>query len=282
MKRILVTGGNKGIGKAICERLLTEYSDTYVFLASRDASRGEAAVNDLKKKLPSHCADRLDLILLDTASDASVKTAAETITTKLGGNKLYGIVNNAGIIRGKDVHDVVNVNYFGQRRIVTVIAGPLLERPGGRIVNIGSASGPMFVSGCSNGKISNSFTQPWTIAGGVEELDQLAQNPTADAKYDHYGFSKALVSAYTWLLAQQETDWIVNSVTPGWIKTDMTAGQGATNPPSKGAIPPVWGLMADELKKQPTGLYYGSDCIRSPWHYYRGPGDEPYTGPTGP
>lgn len=68
----------------------------------------------------------------------------------------------------------------------------------------------------------------------------------------------------------------------GWIKTDMTAGQGATNPPSKGAIPPVWCLMdSATLEAVPTGRYYGSDCVRSPLHVYRGPGDAPYEGPDG-
>ena len=44
LKYILVTGGNKGIGKAICEKILKNYSDTYVYLCSRDLTRGNDAV----------------------------------------------------------------------------------------------------------------------------------------------------------------------------------------------------------------------------------------------
>ena len=41
VKRVLVTGGNKGIGKAICARLLADHPDVYVILGSRNAERGE-------------------------------------------------------------------------------------------------------------------------------------------------------------------------------------------------------------------------------------------------
>ena len=41
-KRILVSGANKGIGRAICERLLANHDDVHVLLGSRDAGRGEA------------------------------------------------------------------------------------------------------------------------------------------------------------------------------------------------------------------------------------------------
>jgi hypothetical protein len=34
--------------------------------------------------------------------------------------------------------------------------------------------------------------------------------------------------------------------------------------------------MDEEVGKQPTGRYYGSDCVRSPLHFYRGPGEKPY------
>ena len=44
MKKILVTGGNKGIGFGVCQTLLESYPDVYILLGARDATRGQAAV----------------------------------------------------------------------------------------------------------------------------------------------------------------------------------------------------------------------------------------------
>lgn len=205
---------------------------------------------------------------------------------------LYGIINNAGIMYGRDVHDVVNVNYFGVKRVFDAFGPMLQRRPAGRIVNIASASGPFFLQDLRDKSLRKTLSEPWTISGDnnndgrIEKLDDIARSPTKDAAQNPYGFSKALVNAYTLELARQHSDLVINSVTPGWIKTDMTAGQGASNPPSKGAIPPVWALMDKSLdigneQNIPTGRYYGSDCVRSPLDYYRGPGDTPYVGPDG-
>ena len=50
-RTILVTGGNRGIGKALCQRLLKEYPDTHVFLGSRNIMKGEQAAQDILQKL---------------------------------------------------------------------------------------------------------------------------------------------------------------------------------------------------------------------------------------
>jgi NAD(P)-dependent dehydrogenase (short-subunit alcohol dehydrogenase family) len=153
--------------------------------------------------------------------------------------------------------------------------GKLLEKPGGRIVNIASASGPYFVAGCDSPDLRSKLTKPMTI-GSVDELDKIAKSTSGIS--DGYGYSKALLNAYTMLHAAEEPKLIINSCTPGYIKTDITAGMGATNPPSKGAVPPVYLLMSPDFDTLPTGRYYGSDCIRSPIFVYRGPGDPPYEG----
>ena len=112
------------------------------------------------------------------------------------------------------------------------------------------------------------------------ELDKIAHSGHASCD-DAYGFSKAFVSAYTSLLAKEHPELVINAVSPGFIATEMTKGQGATDPPSKGAVPPVWLLMTEEIEGLPTGRYYGSDCKRSPLDVYRSPGDPEYVGPDG-
>lgn len=64
-------------------------------MGSRDKARGEKAVAEIVKKLGGDCKDRLELIVLDTSSDASVKEAAQGFEGS-GGN-LDGIINNAGV-----------------------------------------------------------------------------------------------------------------------------------------------------------------------------------------
>jgi carbonyl reductase 1 len=283
-RTVLVTGANKGIGKAICQRLLEEYPDVTVLLGSRDQGRGQAAVDDLQATV-ANCKDRVFCVPLDTSSDASVQAAVPIVQQHT--SQLYGIVNNAGIMLTDNVPECNNVNYFGIRRVNDAFL-PMLQRPGGRIVNISSASGPIFISnsrpGSVEGAVAKKLSQPWTISGGIEELDVIARDPQMiTSGCNAYGFSKALVSAYTWCLAKQHDPdcLIINAVTPGYIKTDMTKSFGATNPPAMGAIPPTWLLMDASLNDVPTGRYYGSDCKRSPLDVYRGPGDPVYEGPDG-
>lgn len=271
-KTVLVTGANKGIGKAICQSLLEQYPDVHVLLGARDVGRGNQAAQDLKTAVGiDRCEGRLDVVEIDTSSDDSVNQAARVVADKFTTDgPLYGIINNAGIGFGNTLHDTVNTNYFGPRRVNDAFA-KLLQRPGGRIVNVASASGPLFVAELPDRALANKFKEPWTFPGGVADVDHLAKTMTPE---NAYGFSKALLNAYTVLHARSEPDLIINSCSPGLIATDLTRGKGS--PPAKGAVSSVFLLMSDELTKVPTGRYYGSDCVRSPLHEYRDPGSPAY------
>ena len=91
LKRVVVTGGNSGIGPALCEQLATEIG-CHVYMGSRSKERGEAAVAGL----PEGCKGKVELLVVDVASQESVTAAVADLTTRLGGAKLYGLVNNAG------------------------------------------------------------------------------------------------------------------------------------------------------------------------------------------
>lgn len=217
--------------------------------------------------------DRIDLVQIDTSDDKSVQDAAAKLSDQ---PSLYGVVNNAGIGWGHSLQDTIETNYFGVRRVCSSLT-PHLQNPGGRIVNIASASGPMYVSKCNDNELKSKFEHPLTTT--LAELDKIAKRYQESKTYDDgeaYGFSKALVNAFTVLYAKEHPSLIVNSCTPGYIKTDLTAGSGATNLPEVGAICPVYLLMSSEIEKLPTGRYYGSDAVRSPFDKYRGPGDPPF------
>jgi NAD(P)-dependent dehydrogenase (short-subunit alcohol dehydrogenase family) len=155
-----------------------------------------------------------------------------------------------------------------------------LQRPGGRIVNVGSALGANYVDKLpTTSSIKKCLSQPWTIPGGIAEIDDLARNAKSvlPKDGDPYGASKALLHAYTIVHAKIEKDLIINAVTPGYIATDLQAGNSPTDLPSKGAIPPCYFMMDEKfVPNTPSGRYYGSDCVRSPIAFYRGPGDVPY------
>ena len=76
-KRVLVTGGNSGIGLALCKLLIRDH-DCYVYLGSRDASRGATALKSIIEEVPEK-ADKIEVIQIDVGNDASCKSAAEAL-----------------------------------------------------------------------------------------------------------------------------------------------------------------------------------------------------------
>lgn len=288
MRRILVTGANKGIGLAICQAILEEHADAFVFLGSRDAARGAAAVAGLPK-------GRAIAVTLDVTDDASVAAARESIASALGGEKLYGVVNNAGIGSGSGatLAEMVQTNTFGVERISAAFL-PLLEA-GGRIVNITSASGPNFVATCSPEKQrfltdrDRDLTWP-KLKAFLDEAVALGSDKAAFAQRglgqgEPYGLSKACANAYTSILARENPGYRINACTPGFIETDMTRPWAAAQnkapaemgmkPPAAGARAPMFLLFGEP---EGSGRYYGSDAKRSPLDRYRAPGDPPYSG----
>jgi NAD(P)-dependent dehydrogenase (short-subunit alcohol dehydrogenase family) len=84
-----------------------------------------------------------------------------------------------------------------------------------------------------------------------------------------YGFSKACLNVQTRDFADMHPSLIINSCTPGFVKTDMTAQMGATDPPETGTTAPLFCLFGVGVG---TGVYIGSDAVRSPVDRYRAPG----------
>ena len=142
-KVILITGGNRGIGKAICKALLQQHPNVHVLLGSRNVDKGKQAADEIKEQNKSLPFCSLTVVQLDVTSDSSVQAAAKMVERL--GCKLYGIVNNAGtgFYAISSCRDIIDTNYFGPRRVINAF-GPMLIRPGGRIVNVSSVSAPIF------------------------------------------------------------------------------------------------------------------------------------------
>ncbi|KAJ8600581.1 hypothetical protein CTAYLR_008168 [Chrysophaeum taylorii] len=273
--RVVVTGANKGIGRAIVERLLRDYSDVHVYLAARSAERGVAACDEIAAKMPE-AASRLEFLEMDVSDDVSVRRAADS----LGPGPLYGLVNNAGIGFGRGFRDALQTNFYGPMRVCEALL-PLLKQsdPAGRIVNIASASAPNFVNRCGVREHRDVLARP--AASTLDAVLDIAKSYETMTDYEDaaYGLSKACLNALTVFLARDNPDLVVNSCTPGYILTDLTRGMGASKKPEEGTKAPVYLLMDPEPASLPTGRFYGSDAKRSPLDRYREPGTPPYDGP---
>lgn len=134
MKSILVTGAARGIGKAIAQRMASE--GYHVLAADVDEAEG--------KKVAAEIDGSVDFVKLDiTNADAVASFFDSMIKEDL---PLYGIVNNAGIIRdnviwkmpAQDFDTVIDVNLRGTWLICQAAAKIFKQKGQGRIVNITS------------------------------------------------------------------------------------------------------------------------------------------------
>ena len=290
---VLVTGGNRGVGRATVAAILEEHDDTHVFLGSRSAGRGEEEKQALVEEQPE-LDGRLDVVQLDVSDDASVAAAADTVAEGLDGAPLYGLVNNAGINdHAHDIRTVLDINVRGPKRVCDAFL-PLMEgAEDGRVVNVSSASGPSFVASCTpelQARLTDSdasWEQIRTLMQEcVEAADEAGSFSAADIGNGRsYGLSKALLNTYTMLLAREHPELTVNACTPGFIETGMTrpmAQRRGSTPEEMGMKPPEEGTTAQIFllfgEPDGTGWYFGSDAKRSPLDRYRSPGDPEYTG----
>jgi len=262
-KTVVVTGGNTGIGLALCKQLVEE-NNCYVFLGSRSLERGKSAVDSLGSAF-------VELVQIDTSSDASVQQAATQIRSRLSA-PLYAVVNNAGTglaHKGVSNEEIINTNLYGPRRMCEAFM-PLLDPAEGRIVNVGSGAGPMWLRNQSRGvqKTLSTPTVTW------EEIERVVLDANGR---NGYGVSKASLSAYSMLLARQYPNILSTTISPGFIDTAIVRGYGAKKSPSEGTVS-IRRCLFEMRSKLGDGYYYGSDGLRSPLTRTRDPGTPEFTG----
>ena len=285
MKRIIVTGANKGIGLAIVRRLLSEFDETFLILAARCPEKSEQSVSMLLNENEAW-QERLITLKLDVEQDDSVVEASKKIQSAFKGisGPIHCLINNAGVGDSYlGMQRVLDVNTWGVQRVCEAFL-PLISRRHGRIVNVTSASGPNFVEKC-DATTKYILTNPKVTWSEIEVLmyECLIKNIKEPGSISPYGFSKACTNALTICLARENKDLVVNSCTPGWISTDLTKNyvksigkkpeEIGMKTPFEGALSSVYLSMS---KNVGTGMYFGSDCLRSPLDRYRSPGTPAY------
>ena len=229
-KRIaLVTGANKGIGFEVARDLARK--GFHVFLGARDEKAGRAAEEKLRKE------GEVTFLKIDIANRESIERAAEEFSRQA--NHLDTLVNNAGILLDEDKDVLTITPEIFETTLRTNTLGPLLVSQA-FVPLLKKSSAPRIVNVSSGG-------------------GQLADG--ADGWAPAYCISKTALNGVTSQLAAALPTFAVNSVCPGWVRTDM-GGANATRSIAEGAAGIVW-LAADAPQKE-TGKFWRDRKV-IPW-----------------
>jgi len=222
----LVTGGNRGIGLEICRQLASK-GGIRVVLTARDADKGAAAMQSLRD-----LGLDVSFFKFDVADELALGGLTPYLLQEFG--RLDILVNNAGVFSSDDrskspleipsatVRSTLETNTLAPLRLIQALV-PLMRRNSyGRIVNLSS---------------------------------QLGQLATMASGYPAYRLSKTALNAVTCMVAAElkGTGILVNSMCPGWVKTDM-GGEQAPRTVEQGADTAVW--LATLPDDGPTGGFF--------------------------
>ena len=189
-KIALVTGGSRGIGRAIAVKLAQEGCDVAILYAGRKEAADETV------SMIEAAGARALAVQCNVADEKAAEAAVKEVAQALGPIDI--LVNNAGIVRdglamrmsSEDFRAVLDVNLTGAFHMIRACLPQFVRRRSGRIINITSVSGMMGNPGQAN-----------------------------------YASSKAGLIGLTKTIAREVASRgvTVNAVAPGFIETDMTA-----------------------------------------------------------
>ncbi|KPJ15839.1 Carbonyl reductase [NADPH] 1 [Papilio machaon] len=267
-KVAVVTGSNKGLGYIIV-RDLCRRGVGVVYLTARDERRGLDAVEALKKEGLNPVFHQLDV-----TDKESVKRFAQHLKEKHGGIDI--LINNAAVITNdfnkttfEDSVNVLNANYFSILTIQEYIFPVLKDNA--RVLNISSDAGhisnlenPYWIKRLTSEDLKlediNDFVN-WfldSVKNGTLKEDDFVETGILA-----YRISKVALSALTRVQQKQVGRGIsINSLHPGFIKTNMTKNSGFLELDDAGIAPVYFVLDADQSLK---GKYLWFDKTEKEW-----------------
>ncbi len=218
MKTALITGANKGIGFQTAKELAE--LNFNVFLSARNEKKGQEAVKKINKS-------NVTFLQLDVSDEESIEKAAR----KFGMFNLHldVIINNAGIL-------------LGRKNIIEESKNNILE------TFVTNTLGPILVIQKFL-KYLNDNARIINVSSGLGSLNEMSDYAPA------YSVSKAALNAVTkqFSFSLKNKNISVNSVSPGWVKTDM-GGPFATRELEEGAETIIW--LATEAPQKFTGMFF--------------------------
>ncbi|HET9770137.1 MAG TPA: SDR family oxidoreductase [Acidimicrobiia bacterium] len=240
MRRVVVTGANRGLGLEMTRQLLAAGHE--VVAAAR-----EPKLADELQKIVSGAGERAAVVRLDVADPDSVAAAALHVGERLEAVDL--LVNNAGVwsapghpervsagaladLRAEPVLDVLRVNAVGPILVTQALAPLLAAARSSVVVNLSSGLG--------------------SIAGATGRGNV------------GYGMSKAALNMLTRHLAAElaRQGTVVVAMSPGWVATDMGGPQATLRPDES-----VRGLLnvVDALTPAQSGAFLDHTGATLPW-----------------
>ena len=230
MKTALVTGANKGIGREVALQLAKK--GFHMFIGARNRHAGRKAAEEIAKQ-----GGKATFLEIDINYNESVTGAAREFSKIV--DHLDVLVNNAGIMMDGDdailkisddlVRKTLETNTLGALRVTRAFVPLLAKSKAPRVINVSSGGGQ--------------------LTGG------------ADGWSPAYCISKTALNGVTSQLAAALPKFAVNSVCPGWVRTDM-GGSNATRSVEEGADTIVW--LAIDAPQELTGKFL-RDREEIPW-----------------
>eukprot|EP00918_Siedleckia_nematoides_P079131 GHVU01173297.1.p1 GENE.GHVU01173297.1~~GHVU01173297.1.p1 ORF type:complete len:296 (-),score=38.63 GHVU01173297.1:147-1034(-) len=278
---ILVTGANRGIGEEIVKQLLKKAGDAKVVMTGRDQPSLEAARDAICRENPQ-AQGRLVAVKMDVGDDASVAAAYGKVSSLFPGEKLYALVNNAGV--GLDLpwlpapypkdtaRKTFEINVKGPLRTVRNFM-PMFEKGTTRVITLSSVMAGMHVARAGptvQTKLRSDMPIPeWeqmcedflrvyeSFDGGVTPH----LHAPSGFHLESYGFSKAIVDGITRRWAHDNPEFCFFTCHPGFIGSSMTKtypGFDSLTTPERGAFSTLRLCLDDDVVKH-SGGYFNED-----------------------
>ncbi|EME45759.1 hypothetical protein DOTSEDRAFT_128286 [Dothistroma septosporum NZE10] len=268
---VIVTGANRGIGKAICQQILRRpgVPNLKLFATSRSGDDLGLESDDVDKRTLYRKLDVTDQDSIENLRDEAEESGEVSV-----------LINNAGVNLDKEyssetARKTMEVNYWGSLRMCQTFLPHLTNT--GRIVNLSSVASSLK-------PYSAEVQERFRTARDLQDLEALAedylhsvQNRSEEAAGFFvpprpYAISKALVRGMTRVLSHQHREAhpgskvLINCCCPGWIHTDMGAlvGSARTKAPKSAdeGASIVNRLAFDDLRNV-TGEHWANDSVRS-------------------
>jgi NAD(P)-dependent dehydrogenase (short-subunit alcohol dehydrogenase family) len=139
-RKALITGGSRGIGKAIARRFIEEGANVFL------CARVQSALNETAEEL-RQMGGKVEIQVADVSDQGSVKRMVDQALAEFGA--LDVLVNNAGMMMSRRFMDysfeefdqAMQVNLYGVFHVTRAVLPSMMERKSGKIINIASTAG---------------------------------------------------------------------------------------------------------------------------------------------